>query len=113
MFSSGSPHGKVLARGGLAGTIAALPFAGAQAADSAVGYRSLVSAIITKAARPMPHATETDRRNPGLARGALQVDGDLPGQITFTSNRNRGLRTQIHSGLERVVGSVPGPAGTG
>src|SRR5687768_9141131 len=55
----------------------------------------------------MPHTP----RSPKLADNEVAeltmlcgFDDDLAGQITQTSNRIRGLLTQIHPALERVVG---------
>lgn len=65
------------------------------------------AAIIAEAARSMPHALralpETDE---ALAELTLLCgfDDDLAGQITQVSNRIRGLLTQIHPALERVLG---------
>ena len=65
------------------------------------------AAIIAEAARSMPHALRTLR----LADDALAelmllcgFDDDLASQITQVSNRLRGLLTQIHPALERVLG---------
>jgi transposase len=64
--------------------------------------------IIAEAARSLPHTL----RSLKLADGQLAeltmlcgFDEDLAGQITQVSNRIRGLLTQIHPALERVVGS--------
>jgi transposase len=63
--------------------------------------------IIAEAARSMPHTV----RSLNLAEQHLAeltmlcgFDDDLAGQITQTSNRIRGLLTQIHPALERVLG---------
>src|SRR5471032_1882719 len=65
------------------------------------------AAIIAEAARSMPHALRSLR----LAYEPLAeltmlcgFDDDLAAQITQTSNRIRGLLTQIHPALERVLG---------
>jgi transposase len=65
------------------------------------------AAIIAEAARSMPHALRTLQ----LADDALAdlmllcgFDDDLAAQITQVSNRLRGLLTQIHPALERVLG---------
>jgi len=64
--------------------------------------------IIAEAARSLPHTL----RSLKLADSQLAeltmlcgFDEDLAGQITQVSNRIRGLLTQIHPALERVVGS--------
>ena len=65
------------------------------------------AAIIAEAARSMPHALRTlPRSDEALAQLMLLCgfDDDLAGQITQVSNRIRGLLTQIHPALERVLG---------
>ncbi|WP_461021023.1 IS110 family RNA-guided transposase [Trueperella pyogenes] len=63
--------------------------------------------IIADAARTMPHTLRTlrsvdeDDAELGMLTG---FDDDLARQITQTRNRIRGLFTQIHPGLERVIG---------
>lgn len=63
--------------------------------------------IIAQAARTMPHtlrtlrAVDEDEAELGMLTG---FDDDLARQITQTRNRIRGLFTQIHPGLERVIG---------
>lgn len=63
--------------------------------------------IIAQAARTMPHVLRTlrtideDEAELGMLTG---FDDDLARQITQTRNRIRGLFTQIHPGLERVIG---------
>ncbi|EQD77277.1 transposase IS116/IS110/IS902 family protein, partial [mine drainage metagenome] len=107
-------------------SIGALPIAVARAAGIAVAYlpglvmRRIAdlhageaqtdardAAIIAEAARSMPHALRTLR----LAADALAeltllcgFDDDWVAQITQVSNRLRGLLTQIHPALERVLG---------
>ena len=65
------------------------------------------AAIIAEAARSMPHTLRSLR----LADGRLAeltmlcgFDDDLAAQATQTNNRIRGLLTQIHPALERVLG---------
>jgi transposase len=63
--------------------------------------------IIAEAARSMPHALRrVDTGDETLAD--LQVivgyDDDLAGEVTRIANRIRGLLTQIHPALERVLG---------
>ncbi|WP_146705229.1 IS110 family transposase, partial [Shigella flexneri] len=90
-------------------TIGALPVAVARSEGVLVGYlpglamRRIAdlhageaktdarnAAIIAEAARTLPHA--------------LRTDDDLAAQTTQASNRIRGLLTQIHPALERVLG---------
>jgi hypothetical protein len=65
------------------------------------------AAIIAEAARSMPH-TLRSLRLADVPLDELTIlcgfDDDLAAQITQTSNRIRGLLTQIHSALERVLG---------
>ena len=107
-------------------TIGALPLAVARDAGVEVGYlpglamRRIAdlhpgeaktdardAAIIAQAARSMPHALRSlraaDERTAALAMLA-GFDEDLAAQISQTSNRIRGLLTQIHPALERVLG---------
>lgn len=107
-------------------TIGALPLAVARAEGTLVGYlpglamRRIAdlhageaktdrrdAAIIAEAARTLPHALRS------LALADEQVaelsmlcgfDDDLAQQINATGNRIRGLLTQIHPTLERVIG---------
>ncbi|QBL78056.1 IS110 family transposase [Burkholderia pseudomallei] len=65
------------------------------------------AAIIAEAARSMPHALRSLRlADEPLAELTMLCgfDDDLAAQITQTSNRIRGLLTQIHPALERVLG---------
>jgi transposase len=63
--------------------------------------------IIAEAARTLPHALRSlqlaDEQVAELTM-LCGFDDDVPGQITATSNRTRGLLTQIHPELERVLG---------
>jgi transposase len=63
--------------------------------------------IIAEAARSMPHALRSlkiaDTQVAELTM-LCGFDEDLAAQITATSNRIRGLLTQIHPALERAVG---------
>ena len=65
------------------------------------------AAIIAEAARSMPYALRSwqldDERSAELAV-LSGFDDDLAEAITATSNRVRGLLTQIHPALERVLG---------
>lgn len=107
-------------------TIGALPVAVAQAAGVTVGYlpglamRRIAdlhpgeaktdardAAIIAEAARTMPHTLRSieiaDEQVAELSM-LCGFDDDLAKQVTATSNRLRGLLTQIHPALERVLG---------
>ncbi len=65
------------------------------------------ASIIAQAARTMPHTLRTlrtldeEEAELGMLTG---FDDDLARQITQTRNRVRGLFTQIHPRLERVIG---------
>jgi len=107
-------------------TIGALPLAVAQDEGAMIGYlpglamRRIAdlhageaktdardAAIIAEAARSLPHALRSiqlaDEQVAELSM-LCGFDDDLAGQITATSNRVRGLLTQIHPALERVLG---------
>src|SRR5882724_9614892 len=63
--------------------------------------------IIAEAARSLPHTLRSLKlADHQLAELTMLCgfDEDLAGQITQTSNRIRGLLTQIHPALERVLG---------
>ena len=65
------------------------------------------AAVIANAARTMPHtlrALKLDDETIAELTVMSGFDDDLAGQITATSNRIRGLLTQIHPALERVLG---------
>lgn len=65
------------------------------------------AAIIAEAARTLPHALRTlklaDEQIAELSM-LCGFDDDLAAQTTQASNRIRGLLTQIHPALERVLG---------
>lgn len=107
-------------------TIGALPVVVAQAEGILVGYipglamRRIAdlhpgeaktdardAAIIAEAARSLPHTLRSivvaDEQAAELSM-LCGFDDDLAKQATATSNRIRGLLTQIHPALERVVG---------
>ena len=119
-------HGRVLFVVDQPATIGALPLAVARAEGIEVGYLPGLAmrrvadlhvgeaktdardaAIIAQAARTMPHALRALRRDDELT-GELAMlagfDEDLAGQVNQVSNRLRGLLTQIHPALERVLG---------
>ena len=107
-------------------TIGALPVAVARDAGVMVGYLPGLSmrriadlhpgqaktdardaAIIAEAARSMPHTLRSialDDEHVAELSMLCGFDDDLRAQITATSNRTRGLLTQIHPALERVLG---------
>lgn len=63
--------------------------------------------VNAEAARSTPHALRrVDTGNEALADLEVIVgfDDDLTGEVTRTSNRIRGLLTQVHPALERVLG---------
>ncbi len=63
--------------------------------------------VIAEAARSMPHALRrVDTGDEALADLEVIVgfDDDLAGEVTRISNRIRGLLTQVHPALERVLG---------
>lgn len=107
-------------------TIGALPVAVAQAVGVMVGYLpglamrriadlhpgeattdARAAFIIAEAARTMPHTLRSvkvaDEQLTELTM-LCGFDDDLAKQATATSNRIRGLLTQIHPALERVLG---------
>lgn len=107
-------------------TIGALPVAVAQAAGVTVGYlpglamRRIADLhpgeaktdardafIIAEAARSVPHTLRSIQvadEQLGELTMLCGFDDDLAKQATATSNRIRGLLTQIHPALERVLG---------
>ncbi|GAA1855358.1 IS110 family transposase [Microbacterium koreense] len=119
-------HGNVLLIVDQPATIGALPVAVAQASGAIVGYlpglamRRIAdlhpgeaktdardAAIIAETARTMPHTLRsiqvTDEQVAELTM-LCGFDDDLAAQITQVGNRIRGLLTQIHPALERVIG---------
>lgn len=67
--------------------------------------------VIAEAARSLPHTLRALRVDDDTIAELTVLSGfddDLAGQITATSNRIRGLLTQIHPALEGP-GSPPGP----
>ncbi|GAB3249168.1 IS110-like element ISSfl4 family transposase [Arthrobacter pigmenti] len=119
-------HGTILLVVDQPATIGALPVAVAEAAGIVVGYlpglamrriadlhpgESKTDArdayIIAEAARSMPHTLRSikvaDEQSAELSM-LCGFDDDLAKQATAASNRIRGLLTQIHPALERVIG---------
>ncbi|MFV2110684.1 IS110 family transposase, partial [Micromonospora sp. LOL_015] len=63
--------------------------------------------VIADAARTLPHTLRrVDTGDDALAELEVMVgyDDDLAGEVTRVANRIRGLLTQIHPPLERVLG---------
>lgn len=121
-----SGHGRILVVVDQPATIGALPLAVAQDMGVMVGYlpglamRRIAdlhpgeaktdardAAIIAEAARTMPHTLRSivlaDEQAAQLSM-LCGFDDDLAKQVTATSNRIRGLLTQIHPALERAIG---------
>ncbi|WP_033196659.1 IS110 family transposase [Agromyces italicus] len=119
-------HGRVLLVVDQPATIGALPIAVAKAEGVLVGYlpglamRRIAdlhpgeaktdardALIIAETARTMPHTLRSiqiaDEQIAELTM-LCGFDDDLAGQIVQVSNRIRGLLTQIHPALERVIG---------
>jgi hypothetical protein len=66
------------------------------------------AAVIADAARTMPHTLRNlapDDETVAELNMIVGFDDDLAGEVTRTKNRLRGLLTQIHPPLERVLGS--------
>lgn len=126
ILASLNKHGKILLVVDKPATIGALPVAVSQAAGVTVGYlpglamRRIADLhpgeaktdardafIIAEAARTMPHTLRSIQiADEQLAELTMLCgfDDDLAKQATATSNRIRGLLTQIHPTLERVLG---------
>ncbi len=119
-------HGRLLLVVDQPATIGALPVAVAQSEGIMVGYlpglamRRIAdlhpgeaktdardAAIIAEAARSLPHTLRSiamaDKQAAELSM-LCGFDDDLAKQATATSNRIRGLLTQVHPALERVIG---------
>src|SRR4051812_31397861 len=65
------------------------------------------AAVIADAARTMPHTLRDlapDDETIAELNMLVGFDDDLAGEVTRTKNRLRGLLTQIHPSLERVLG---------
>ena len=126
LISKVTGHGRVLVVVDQPATIGALPLAVAQDMGVMVGYlpglamRRIAdlhpgeaktdardAAIIADAARTMPHTLRSivlaDEQAAQLSM-LCGFDDDLAKQATATSNRIRGLLTQIHPALERTIG---------
>ncbi|MGB9999699.1 IS110 family transposase [Streptomyces pseudogriseolus] len=119
-------HGKILVVVDQPASIGALPLAVARDAGCRVAYlpgltmRRIAdlypgesktdardAAIIADAARTMPHTLRDlapDAETVAELNMITGFDDDLAGEVTRTKNRLRGLLTQIHPSLERVLG---------
>src|SRR4051794_593082 len=119
-------HGSVLLVVDQPATVGALPVAVARAEGVLVAYlpglamrriadlhagESKTDArdayIIAEAARSLPHTLRPLKLADSQVAELTMLcgfDEDLAGQITQVSNRIRGLLTQIHPALERVIG---------
>jgi len=119
-------HGSVLLVVDQPATVGALPVAVARAEGVLVAYlpglamrriadlhagESKTDArdayIIAEAARSLPHTLRSLKLADSQVAELTMLcgfDEDLAGQITQVSNRIRGLLTQIHPALERVIG---------
>jgi transposase len=126
ILTSLSRHGRILLVVDQPATIGALPVAVAQAAGVTVGY--LPGLAMRRIADPHPGEAKTDARDAFMIAEAARTmphtlrsiqiadeqlaeltmlcgfDDDLAKQSTATSNRIRGLLTQVHPALERVLG---------
>jgi transposase len=126
LFDKLGRHGRILAVVDQPASIGALPVAVARACGHQVAYlpglvmRRLADLhpgtaktdardayVIADAARTLPHTLRrVDTGDDTLAELEVLVgyDDDLAGEVTRLSNRIRGLLTQIHPPLERVLG---------
>ena len=110
LFGKLARHGTVLVVVDQPASIGALPVAVARACGHEVAY--LPGLAMRRIADLHPGAAKTDARDAFVIADAalaeLQVlvgyDDDLAGEATRISNRIRGLLTQIHPALERVLG---------
>lgn len=126
LFGKLSRHGRILVVVDQPASIGALPVAVARAAGCQVAYlpglamRRIADLhpgsaktdardayVIADAARTLPHTLRrVDAGDEALAELEVLIgyDDDLAGEATRVSNRIRGLLTQIHPPLERVLG---------
>ncbi|MFV2013723.1 IS110 family transposase, partial [Micromonospora sp. LOL_027] len=126
LFDKLGRHGRILAVVDQPASIGALPVAVARACGHQVAYlpglvmRRLADLhpgtaktdardayVIADAARTLPHTLRrVDTGDDALAELEVMVgyDDDLAGEVTRVANRIRGLLTQIHPPLERVLG---------
>ena len=126
LFDKLGRHGRILVVVDQPASIGALPVAVARACGHQVAYlpglvmRRLADLhpgtaktdardayVIADAARTLPHTLRrVDTGDEALAELEVLVgyDDDLAGEVTRISNRIRGLLTQIHPPIERVLG---------
>ncbi|MFY1673645.1 IS110 family transposase [Plantactinospora sp. WMMB334] len=126
LFDKLARHGRILAVVDQPASIGALPVAVARACGHQVAYlpglvmRRLADLhpgtaktdardayVIADAARTLPHTLRrVDTGDETLAELEVMVgyDDDLASEVTRVANRIRGLLTQIHPPLERVLG---------
>lgn len=126
LFAKLAGHGELLVVVDQPATIGALVVAVAQAEGILVGYLPGLSmrriadlhpgnaktdrrdaGVIADAARTMPHTLRSisvDEENEAALSMLCGFDLDLARQINQTSNRIRGLYTQIHPALEHALG---------
>src|SRR5918999_5431337 len=126
VFGKLAVHGPVLVVVDQPATIGALPVAVARACGHDVGYLPGLAMrrisdlypgtaktdardayVIADAARTLPHTLRrVDSGDEALAELEVLVgyDDDLAGEATRVRNRIRGLLTQVHPALERVLG---------
>ena len=126
LYEKLADHGSLLVVVDQPATIGALAVAVAQDMGITVGYLPRLSmrriadltpgsaktdakdaAVITQAARTMPHtlrAVSTSDEDAAALSMLTGFDLDLARQVNQTANRIRGLYTQIHPALEAVVG---------
>ena len=130
LYKKLADHGSLLVVVDQPATIGALAVAVAQDMGITVGYLPGLSmrriadltpgsaktdakdaAVIAQAARTMPHtlrAVSTSDEDAAALSMLTGFDLDLARQVNQTANRIRGLYTQIHPALERVLGPWPG-----
>jgi transposase len=126
LFDKLARHSRILAVVDQPASIGALPVAVARACGHLIAYLPVLvmrrladlhpgtaktdardAFVIADAARTLPHTLRrVDAGDDTLAGLEMLVgyDDDLAGEVTRISNRIRGLLTQIHPPLERVLG---------
>ncbi|WP_146707403.1 IS110 family transposase, partial [Shigella flexneri] len=100
LISDLKQHGQILLVVDQPATIGALPVAVARSEGVLVGY--LPGLAMRRIAALHAGEAKTDARN--AVSMLCGFDDDLAAQTTQASNRIRGLLTQIHPALERVLG---------
>jgi len=124
LFAKLKVHGRVLVIVDQPNTIGALPIAVARSVGVEVAYlpglamRRIADLhpgtaktdardayVIADAARTLPHTLRrVDEETLAELKVLVGFDDDLAGEATRLSNRIRGLLTQVHPALERVLG---------